>query len=85
MTLAEIMAVVALIGIIGMGMLNFDFETATDKERRDRFVTKVASVVRHMKTASVSGRTSTTGNCTGFVLQIGANAMTGTMASFTQT
>ncbi len=36
------MMVVALIGVIGMGMLNFDFETATDKERRDRFVTRVA-------------------------------------------
>lgn len=66
-------------------MLNFDFETATDKERRDRFVTRVASVIRHMKTAAVSGRTSITGNCTGYVLSISATAMTGTMASFSET
>lgn len=32
--------VVAIMGVIGVGMMNFDFEGASDRERRDRFATK---------------------------------------------
>lgn len=84
MTLTEIMVVVAIIGILGSVMMNFDFEGATDKERLDRFVAKVAASVRHAKTAAVSGRTAITGGCPSFAIEIGEKAMTGTSVSFTQ-
>lgn len=85
MTLTEIMVVVAIVGILGSVMMNFDFEGATDKERLDRFVARTAASIRHAKTAAVSGRTAVTGGCPAFAIEIGEKAMTGTSVSFSQT
>lgn len=40
-TLIELMVVIAIIGLLAMVGLNFDFNKKTDIEKRDRFVEKV--------------------------------------------
>lgn len=62
-TLTELIVVIGIIAVLAVGINSFDYETAADKERRDRIATKVASIVRHAKTAAISGKTHPTGNC----------------------
>lgn len=83
--MSEIIVVIALIAVLAVGINSFDYETAADKEKRDRMATKVASIIRHAKTAAISGRAHPNGNCSGYAVEFGENAITGSIVSFTET
>lgn len=55
-TLIELMAVIAIIGILATTGMNFDFNKKTDVEKRDRFVEKISSIIHSTILRASSGR-----------------------------
>lgn len=50
------MIVITIIGILSIMVTNFDFNKKTDIEKRDRFVTRISSMVRTNNIAMTSGK-----------------------------
>lgn len=55
-TLAELMIVITIIGILSIMATSFDFNKKTDQEKRDRFVTRIGSMIRTNNIAMTSGK-----------------------------
>ncbi len=52
----ELMGVIAIMGLIVMTVMNFDFNKKTDTEKRDRFVQKIESIIRSTLLSTSNGR-----------------------------
>lgn len=55
-TLIELIVVIAIVGILAISALNFDFNKKTDIEKRDRFVEKISSMMHSNNIAITSGK-----------------------------
>lgn len=55
-TLIELMVVIAIIALLAIMMLNFDFNKKTDSEKRDRITTKIGSLLQSNKMTMISGK-----------------------------
>lgn len=55
-TLTELMLVIAIIGILAIGVVNFDFNKKTDIEKQDRFTQKIQSVIHSTIQNTLNGR-----------------------------
>lgn len=82
MTLTEILTVVALMGLLGVGALKYDFQNSGEAEKMDRLTVRTTAAFRHAKTAAVSGRTNVAGGCSDYAILVGENALTGSMVQF---
>jgi prepilin-type N-terminal cleavage/methylation domain-containing protein len=55
-TLIELMVVIAIMGLLAMTVMNFDFNKKTDIEKRDRFVQKIESIIHSTLLSTSNGR-----------------------------
>lgn len=55
-TLAELMIVITIVGILSIMATSFNFNKKTDQERRDRFVTKIEAILRSNNLSMTSGK-----------------------------
>lgn len=69
-TLSELMIVVALIAVMGIFFTKFDFNKQTEIEKTKRVISKFESVFRSAKSTAITGRTTITGNCADFVVNV---------------
>jgi prepilin-type N-terminal cleavage/methylation domain-containing protein len=55
-TLIEIMVVVAIIGILATMAVTLNFDSISDREKRDRLVNAVVSTLRSEDTRRITGK-----------------------------
>lgn len=55
-TLIELMVTIAIIGLLAIATVNFDFNKKTEGEKQDRFVTKIQSMIHSTLLSISSGK-----------------------------